>query len=126
MAKRATKPGDVREECAQIVEHALSFGQLKMIGHGLAEVIRRGSAAGTIPVPATDMADAIVKFCDHAGDLSEPAAREALRNLIDVANRIRTKGPTCGNQNDDYPNLRCSRRSGHRGRHENRARGASW
>ena len=72
---------------------------------------------------------AIIAFCDAAerGLTSDnTAARDALGALIAIANEARPKGRICAHQNEDYPGLRCTRRAGHKGRHEKPSSGASW
>ncbi len=79
--------------------------------------------------------DAIIAFCDHAPDLvpdhggfgsGDPSSRKSLARLIEIANETRPKGKICNHQNEDYPEMRCTRRTNHKGRHARPASGASW
>lgn len=77
-----------------------------------------------------DLEDAIVNFCDHAPELSDPdpSTRQAWARIIALANVVRAARPgkTCGHQNEDYPELRCTRRRKHKGMHARPASGACW
>ena len=73
---------------------------------------------------------AVLDFCDCAPELGDPdpATRQALARLIRLANVVRATQPgkACGHQNEDYPDMRCTKRRRHRGRHARPASGATW
>jgi hypothetical protein len=93
----------------------------------VAEVDRIEAAGGGVAVAPGEMASAILAFCERAHDLSDPdpATRASFARVLALGNRLRPVGKTCGNQSEDYPDLRCTRRSHHSRRHSNGG-GASW
>ena len=126
---------EVFEECAQLVERCMGLGQFRLVGHGIAEVIRQAGATpkSAVPVMETgvgieEMAAAIVTFWRHAGDVhvKEALAVDAVTRLVALGNRLRPAGKTCEDQNEDYPGMFCTRKSGHKGRHAKPTSGATW